>query len=32
MEQKEFKDIIKGFTVLCGILLICYILCLIFYK
>lgn len=32
MKRKEFKEIIKGFTALCGILLVCYILCLIFYK
>lgn len=31
METKEFKEIIKGFTALCGILLVSYVLCLIFH-
>lgn len=31
MNTKDFKDIIKGFTALCGILLVSYVLCLIFH-
>lgn len=31
MNKKDFKDIIKGFTALCGILLVSYVLCLIFH-
>lgn len=30
MKLKEFKEIIKGFTALCGILLVLYILGIIF--
>lgn len=31
MNKKDFKDIIKGFTALCGIILVSYVLCLIFH-
>lgn len=30
MERKEFKEIIKDLSALCGILLLIYVLCLIF--